>query len=278
VEHLLSRGLAAARKHHASAQDAEAALMINAVAAIDDEYPGLEALRSDLDPDVLTSMNRGWLGMNRKLRPAASRPIPLRVLLYLPDRVLDLMDVVTVGVHFGLGAFVDAHATRAMQLAGGFRSTGGLGLHDQRSLGMKAQAEAGLTVVAAGGQSYVGGLIGTSGALGGFDSTAGLHQPGDRLYQEFRDYWAVGASATALMVGFEADLHPIQLVDFLTGFVGIDLLHDDFAHTRGLSLGPADPTLLAEIWQLRRSRGSLDAYLDARRSGVLLDGISGAAP
>jgi hypothetical protein len=80
------------------------------------------------------------------------------------------------------------------------------------------------------------------------------------------------------MVGFEADLHPIQLVDFLTGFVGIDLLHDDFAHTRGLSLGPADPTLLAEIWQLRRSRGSLDAYLDARRSGVLLDGISGAAP
>ena len=130
--------------------------------------------------------------MNRKLRPSVRRPLWARLLLFLPDRVLDLLDVVTFDVHFGLGAFADVHATRAIQASAGARTTGGLGLHDHRSLGMKSQAEAGVSAILLGAQSYSGGLVGTSGALGAAGSSVGLHEPTDPLYQSFRDYWGVG--------------------------------------------------------------------------------------
>ncbi len=209
--------------------------------------------------------------MNRKLRPHVDRSPLARAALYLPDRILDLMDVVTVGVHVGPGAFVDVHATRAVQASGGARSTGGVGLHEGRSLGTKGQAEAGLTVIALGAQTYAGGLVGTSGAASVVDSLAGMHQPSDRLYQEIRDYWAVGASATVGAVGFEADVHLLQIADFLTGWVGIDYLHDDFAHTRALRFDEPEPKLLAELSGVRQSRESQRAYREAKAPQLARD-------
>ena len=128
-------------------------------------------------------MQQSPLGMNRKLRAQADRPIWARALLWLPDRALDLMDVVTFEAHTGVGLFADAHATRAMQLLGGARSIDGFGLHDHRSLGIRSQAEAGLAALMAGAQSYASGIVGTSGAYGAADGFAGLHEPGDPLYQ-----------------------------------------------------------------------------------------------
>ena len=49
----------------------------------------------------------------------------------------------------------------------------------------------------------------------------------DAVYQGDRDYWAVGARATALVVGAEARVHPLELADALAGFVFIDFLRAD---------------------------------------------------
>ncbi len=258
--------MSAASSRHAEGLHAEAAVMLDAVEGVDDQYPGLTELQESIDPAIRASMQRGPLGMNSKLRPGVKRSGVVRVLLYLPDRILDLMDVATVGVHFGPGVFLDSHLTRGLQASGGFRSTGGLGLHEHRSLGFKAQAEAGLTVVAVGAQSYGGTLLGTSGVKGSADSMLGLHSPSARLYQDFRDYWAIGASATAAFIGFEFDLHPVQLVDLLAGFVGVDFLNDDLGRTRSLELDAVEPTLLAEMWKVQRSRSALEAYRAARDS------------
>jgi hypothetical protein len=185
--------------------------------------------------------------------------------------MLDLLDIATFDVHLGMGGFIDVHFTRAVQLVGGVRTTGGVGLHEQRSLGLKSQAEAGLAVLMAGAHSYGGGLIGTSGAKGASSSTVGLHRPGDPVYQQLRDYWAIGASATAGLVGLEAELHPLQIVDFLAGWFAIDLLRDDFAHTRALKLRAVDRELIAELWRTKGSRSRMLAYQDAKTARTLAD-------
>lgn len=251
---LLSHSLLAAQNHHARALDAEAAALLEAVATVDPAYPGLGELRASLDPRAAVGMRRGLLGMNRKLRPEAFRPIWARVLLWLPDRALDLMDVVTFELHTGVGIFADAHATRAVQLAAGARSIDGFGLHDHRSLGMRSQGEVALAAGMAGAQSYASGIVGTSGVYGAADGFAGLHEPGDPLYQSFRDYWAIGASATVGMFGAEFDFHPVQLADFVAGWLGIDFLRDDFAHTRALMLDRVDRQRIAELWRIRRAQ------------------------
>jgi hypothetical protein len=265
VEDLISQAFRAAEKHHEFQMDAEAALLMDAISAVDQDYPGLRDLTDDLDPGALEGMQRSMLGMNRTFRPQVERSAHTRALLWIPDRLLDLLDVVTVGVHLGTGAFADAHVTRAVQVGAGFRTTGGLGVHDHRSIGMKSQAEAGLTVIAIGAHSYAGALIGTSGTRGSADSSKGIHRPSAPLYQQFRDYWALGANATAGIVGVEVDFHPLQLADFLAGIIGFDFLNDDLAHTRGLKLDAVENKLLVDLWKVRSSRPTLAAYQEEKR-------------
>ena len=276
VDDLLSRAIHTAGQLHELELDSEASLFLEVVEVVDDDYPGLLEIDTDLDPAMRERMRRNALGMNRRLRPPVERAFHAKVLLYLPDRLLDLMDVVTFGVHFGYGAFASVHATRAAQFAGGFRSTGGPGLHDQRSLGIKSQSEVGLTLVAVGANSFTTGLIGSSGVRGAADSIVGLHKPGMPAYQTVRDYWSMGASATAGIVGAEAELHPVQLVDFLVGWFGIDFLHDDWARTRSLDLNRSQQELLAELWRLRGSEKAIAAY--QRSENPLEDWQPPAAP
>ena len=278
IEDLLSQAFQAAENHHEFDLDAEAAALLGAIAQVDPDFPGVQELSEDLDPDARAGMQRSLLGMNRKLRPSVQRPLWARLLLFLPDRVLDLLDVVTFDVHFGLGAFADVHATRAIQASAGARTTGGLGLHDHRSLGMKSQAEAGVSAILLGAQSYSGGLVGTSGALGAAGSSVGLHEPTDPLYQSFRDYWGVGASVTAAILGAEIEFHPIQLADFLAGWFWIDFLRDDFAHTRALKLDYVEQRMVVELWQLQDSQELLQAYAAAKEQGALSHSSPQAPP
>jgi hypothetical protein len=50
VDDLLSQALRAAETHHEFELDAEAALLIDAISAVDGDYPGLRDLSGDLDP------------------------------------------------------------------------------------------------------------------------------------------------------------------------------------------------------------------------------------
>lgn len=272
VDELLRQSLRAAEAHYEFDRLPEAAVLLEAILAVDADYPGARELESDLGFEALEGLERSLLGMNRRIRPPVTRPGWCRALLWLPDRLLDLLDVVTFGVHLGPGAFADAHVTRGFQFLGGFHSTGGLGLHDYRSLGLKTQAEAGLTVVAFGSHAYGGALVGTTGTHAATDASAGLHRPMAPLYQGFRDYWALGVNATAAIVGVDVDFHPLQLADFVAGFAAVDFLNDDLAHTRGLELDAVESELIAELWGAWSSEATLEAYREARDAGTLPSG------
>ena len=265
VDSLLSQALRAAVAHHEFDLDPEASLLVDAIRSVDPDYPGVRELDEELEPGSRLDLVRDKLGMNRGLRPHIERSPRAQALLWLPDRLLDLLDIVTFGVHFGVGGFADGHVTRGFQWGGGFRSTGGLGLHDHRSLGLKAQTEAGLTLFIAGTHTYAGSLAGTSGTRSATDNSLGLHKPMAPLYQNLRDYWAIGASGTAGIFGAEVDFHPIQLADFLLGFVAIDFLSDDFAHTRRLKLDAVEKKLFAELLDVSTHPEVLMAYHEMKQ-------------
>ena len=274
IQGLLADAYAAAETHAQAGRNHEAAVLLASVREIDPAHAGLDALTSQIDPNAFATMDRGWLGSNLKLRPRAEHSLGARVAWYVPDRLLDLMDVVSVDAHTGYGVFVDAHVTRAAQVAGGFRSVAGLGLHEHRSLGGRAQVEAGLNLLPVGAQTFTGGLAGTSGALGIADHFAGVHRPDARLYREYRDYWSIGAAGTVLFIGVDWDLHPAQLVDFFCGFAGIDFLNDDFARTRGLELSRREQWILADLSRVRGDTSALEIY--RARAGDAQDETEGA--
>ncbi len=201
-----------------------------------------------------------YLGSNFRRRMPADRSVLGAALLYLPDRVLDLLDVLSFDVHVGLGAFANVHVTRALQLGAGARGVVGFGWHDHRSLGLQTQAEAGIVAVGLGAEGYGGTLAGTSGIVSGGEGLAGLHRPSNPLYQQYRDYWAIGAAVTVVFVGVDFDLHPVELVDAVLGFATIDILNDDFARTTGMRINSVDRELLAELSQVAQDPETLEAY------------------
>jgi hypothetical protein len=250
-----------AAKHHAEAgRESEAWIMSRAVARINPDAPGMKELEATASQEMQDVYKPSALGSNRAKRLVVKRSIPARIALYLPDRVLDFLDLASFDVHLGPGVYLDAHVTRGIQLAAGTRAVGGFGWHEHRSLGGKAQAEAGINVLAAGAHAFAGSTAGTSGIHGGSQGIAGIHSPGLRLYQDYRDFWAIGVSATAVLLGVEADIHPVQIVDFVAGFVGADICRDDFAHTRGPDLTGSDREILMELGRIQSSRTSLQAY------------------
>jgi hypothetical protein len=247
----LDRGVAAARAHHAAGRDAEAMILLGAVQRVDPAYPPAQALKAKIVSPSIGWSDRPRLGSNVARRPSVERPLFARILLYLPDRMLDLLDVVSFDLHFGWGAHANLHLTRALQAGAGMRTVSGIGWHDHRSLGAKMQGSSELTVLALGGLAWSGELVGTSGVRASRDGIAGLHDPGDRLYQEMRDYYAVGLELTVAILGVEVDLHPVDLADFLVGWGGLDIQRDDFATTRGLDLHQADEALLRLLGSLQ---------------------------
>jgi hypothetical protein len=61
-------------------------------------------------------------------------------------------------------------------------------------------------------------------------------------------------------VGVDFDLHPVELADLFLGIAAIDILHDDFAPTRGLAVSSQEWTLLRRPSEMERSRATIDAY------------------
>jgi len=132
-----------------------------------------------------------------------SRPVLLGVLLYLPNRVLDLFDIARAGVSVGPGIGVELTATRFLNLALMFKTSVGVGLQTLRHLPIEATA---YTAVGAGPLVL---------AL----------DPGLNWHRSMGD---LRVDLHALLLGAHVALEPIEMLDFLVGFFGLDPADDDF--------------------------------------------------
>ena len=129
------------------------------------------------------------------------RPFLVGVLLYLPNRVLDLCDVARFGVDVGPGVGVDVRVTKWAQAVAMMKASVGVGYQTFRHL-----------PISAGGVTGVG--------IGPVALEAGEHT-------WYRADWDVRAEAHVLLVGAHAAVDLKEIADFFVGFLTIDLMDDD---------------------------------------------------
>lgn len=127
--------------------------------------------------------------------------ILMTLLLYLPNRVIDLFDVVRFGVDVGPGIGVHLQATDALQAKAITSLSAGVGLQSLRHSPIHVGSRAGLGV----------GPVEGSAELGDW-------------YQSPADF---RVEAYALLVGAHVAVEPVEILDAILGFLFIDLEDDD---------------------------------------------------
>lgn len=140
---------------------------------------------------------------------------------YPVNRVGDLLDMFSLQLGFGFGLHVNGHATRAAQVGFGGTAVSRFGF-DGRQGGLCNESKAEFSLLPFSWESFR-----RSNAFGGFGDYS-IPEDSATLYRLHRDYAGVGAEATAAIVNVGAEAHPIEVLDFVVGLVGLDLCSDDY--------------------------------------------------
>ena len=152
-----------------------------------------------------------------------------KLLFYIPNRIVDAFDFVSVAL--GVGPVVEARlmATRAIDFGLGISfSTAKVYKTYNRQYGLGIE-EGWYWSFIVGEEDYTIGD--TTPLVAAYsESCAGFPLPTQRVYDFYdgpRDYWAIGGSLGLLIDG-DLYVHPVELVDFVLGFFLIDIKDDDF--------------------------------------------------
>jgi len=130
------------------------------------------------------------------------RGIIAGTLLYLPNRVVDLFDIAKFGVDVGPGIGIDVQATKFLQARAMWNLSVGVGFQGLRHLPFQVGTVAALGVGPIGGVGSVGGWRRSDSGF-----RLGLH---------------------VLIDGAHAAVNPYEALDFVLGFLTIDIADDDF--------------------------------------------------
>ena len=130
------------------------------------------------------------------------RPIIVDILLYIPNRVLDLFDIPRLGVSVGPGLGVDLTATKALNVTLMAKASVGLGFQTFRHLPVEAAA-----------YSAVG--------VGPLEAVA---DPGLAWYRSDLDF---RAELHLLLIGAHVAVEVGEIFDFLAGILFFDPEEDD---------------------------------------------------
>ena len=127
------------------------------------------------------------------------------ILMYIPNRIFDLLDIFRLRVRVGPGISAGVRATKPVSAFVGFHSTLFVGLHGPR------------------GKAEIPFPVGIESRGGAQASLANL-APGNTYYGPLE----VGVEAQPLIVGINIGIEPFEILDFVAGFFFIDLQDDDF--------------------------------------------------
>ena len=244
--YLIMENMDNAARHLEQGQKEEAAQIYQVVLLADpSNAEAQEALDSIADYDrSIAQPSR--LGKNLVKNPKTESDL-LWFLFYPVNRVLDVLDVVSVSAGLQGGFYLDGHVTRGAQAS--FGAAGGMqmGWWQKRELAVGAGHFAGTALVPISVEGEGCTRIGTRGIRNASFSVVGLNEPTDYVYQEHRDYWGVGFRIVALVAGAEFEFHPVELADAVSGIFFVDFLRDDIGRTKPLRLSRADTEAMEDL-------------------------------
>jgi hypothetical protein len=127
------------------------------------------------------------------------------ILMYLPNRIFDLLDIVRLRVRVGPGISAGVRATKPVSAFAGFHSTLFAGLPGPR------------------GRAEIPWPVGIDARGGVQASVVDLSSK-----ETYYDPLEVGVEVQPLIVGFNIGIGVFEILDFATGFLFIDLQDDDY--------------------------------------------------
>ncbi len=152
-----------------------------------------------------------------------------KVFLYVPNRVIDLFDVFSLNIGVGPTVRLDLRATRAFQFGGGIGATAKAIKAYNRQYGGALEDGWNWEFTCVGAEDTE--RTATSRWVKEYwEHYEGFCSPEQRIYDFWegaRDYWALGFSVGAGLVEVDFYLHPIDIVDFFTSCLFIDIKGDD---------------------------------------------------
>ncbi len=148
--------------------------------------------------------------------------------MWLPNRLLDLNDCISVGLGVGAKISVEPRVTQYFQLGGSYGDQYFLANGYNRQLG--GGFESGWSRQAlcwAMEKRYVEETFGGVKSYMQNQRACAIPRRSMPVYAEgARDQWAIGAAA-GWLVNVDVHFHPVAFADFLTGIVLYDLTEDD---------------------------------------------------
>ncbi|MCE9501110.1 MAG: hypothetical protein K8R21_11540 [Leptospira sp.] len=233
----------------------EAAKIMALIYQMHPDDPIVKEILTSLSPEQREAISESsLLGFNKAKRAKVEPSTLERVLWYLPDRIFDLIDMFTIEVNLGPQIGGGVWVTRAVQVVAFTGTTGGGGLYQKKQYGLRIEASFELML----GPVGISAVSGIRGGTGGIDYTARstfLHTPSKPIYQEYRDYWAIGAKAGLVIIGAEVELHPLEIFDFFAGIALFDPMGDDYATTRALQFSSEQKKNLEDAVESIRKMG-----------------------
>ena len=154
--------------------------------------------------------------------------LPEKLVFYIPNRLLDALDMFSVNVGAGLVAQARLMCTRAIDVGAGWGTTAKLYKSHNRQYGCGIEEMWYYSLICIGEEHY--SMITNSPWVDNYvEIRAGVPDPTVRTYDFFsgpRDYWAIGGSLGFLIDG-DLYIHPLEWLDFALGFILIDIKQDD---------------------------------------------------
>ncbi len=153
-----------------------------------------------------------------------------KIVLYIPNRIVDATDIISVSLGFGPCARIELWCTRPFSFGAGIGVEAKMikGYNRQYGFGLESGWDTSFMAISAEGKE-VQKPIGTVQAVEYYASGFPDIRKKDYAYSTgSRDYWSVGVQGGCGIAEVDAEFHAIELFDFFAGFLFFDLKDDDF--------------------------------------------------
>lgn len=162
------------------------------------------------------------------LAAGANAGVKDKLLLYLPNRIIDLTDIFSLSLGVGPCAKVELRATRACGFGGGIGATANVYKEYNRQYGYGLDNGWAWNFTCVGAENYE--RTHTNRWVQEYwQEYTGFASPENNIYNFYegaRDYWELGGDFGLGVVAHVA-IHPVEIFDFVAGIFFIDIKGDD---------------------------------------------------
>ena len=152
-----------------------------------------------------------------------------KLVMYVPNRIIDVMDVFSLSLAFGPTARGEVWCTRpfAFGAGTGVLAKAAKAYNRQYGFGLESGWETSFAAASAEQKE----LSHSIGSLKDYTYySTGAPNTSERIYNFYngeRDYWSLGMTGGLAIAEVSGEFHPVEIFDFFAGFLFIDLKGDD---------------------------------------------------